>query len=69
MVYSGVKCRTCHEVFAIDEIQEGPTKAGVREPSFKGSLTCPHCNARHEYTSSDITFYEGNVQGNPPTSG
>ena len=60
-------CKTCNEVFTIDEIRPAPVERDVLDLDFKGSLTCPNCNARHEYTRNDIRFYEDDVEGKAPT--
>ena len=67
MLYRGIMCKTCNEILAIDEIRPAPRERDVRDLDFKGSFTCPNCNARQEYTRDDIRFYEGDVEGKRPT--
>ena len=55
--------KACNEVLTIDEIRPDPGERDVLDLDFKGSLTCPNCNARHEYTGNDIRFYEGDFEG------
>ncbi len=66
MVCKGIMGKTCNEVFTIDEIRPAPGERDVLDLDFKGSLTCPNCNARHEYTRNDIRLYEGDVEGWQP---
>ncbi len=67
MLYRGIMSKTCNEILAIDEIRPAPREHDVRDLDFKGSFTCPNCNARQEYTRDDIRFYEGDVEGKRPT--
>ena len=63
MLYLGVNCQTCKEVFALKNVVTlAPKEIGHGKPSFKASCTCPHCNAHHKYTEDDLAFYGGEGQ-------
>ena len=61
MLYVGVKCETCKEVFALKNVTLAFKEIGCGKPSFKASCTSPHCNAHHKYTEDDLVFYGGDA--------
>ncbi len=63
-----VRCRSCEREFPVERIGRASEAAPFRRPSFKASYTCPHCSVTHDYTSADLTPYEGDVAGEQSTT-
>lgn len=68
MEHLAVWCKSCEKEFVVERIASAAEAAPFRRPSFKASYTCPHCAATHDYSSDDLTLYEGDVQGEPSTT-
>ena len=66
MLYRGIMSKTCNEILAIDEIRPAPREHDVRDLDFKGSFTCPNCNARQEYTRDDIRSTRATLRARDP---
>lgn len=64
--YAEVKCASCGKGSAVFPLPEGEKLVNWFNPDWKAELTCPLCQAKHTYTSADLTASKGPVSGPSP---